>query len=453
MRSLWKSYSLFISYRRKLKINIGKTCQGLFVKIFDFLSKRGRVVTLFPFAFGLLDLRISENALQHGQYRVERCKAVLPNGQLVCYDEKIDPPLICQLQSEIGITTSIYLCFPQAQTVKGIQGYIETQQNAAWLAEYVNTYDQYDYTREREVLLGKMHLELLTQPQGLAQFHWLKIAEVIKETHHGYNLNSNFIPCCIQLKASPRLIEMVRDLLDMLKSHWLRTKDYLIKSKQVSQKNNFQTNCCQLLLTCLADHLAKISRYLACGEHHPERFYQDCLSLAYNLTSFNEVDLGEVNLAYCHDNLTTVFTEVMTMISRLLAVVIPEPAMFLVLERVEETLYQITHIPASLFTHTHFYLAVCFNTDDPNWTTEFTRQAKMGAIEQIDHIISSALPGVRLKCQTMLPSSISVKPGTEYFYIEKQGEYWDKIKLHGNMAVFLSQKFVTARVEIIILED
>jgi len=170
--------------------------------------------SIAPLAWGLIGLQIDEEALLNSQFRIKHCTAIYPNGWLINFNAAEDSILSCKLSN--NEKTSIYLCVAINQNVSGITGYQKSEQMPTWQADYQIVRDAYDKNREREVLFGKLNLQLLQEHESREQFHYLKIAEVLNNGENSFQLITDFIPPIVQIQASPALLDMLTRLLEII---------------------------------------------------------------------------------------------------------------------------------------------------------------------------------------------------------------------------------------------
>jgi len=392
--------------------------------------------SIAPLAWGLIGLQIDEEALLNSQFRIKHCTAIYPNGWLINFNAAEDSILSCKLSN--NEKTSIYLCVAINQNVSGITGYQKSEQMPTWQADYQIVRDAYDKNREREVLFGKLNLQLLQEHESREQFHYLKIAEVLNNGENSFQLITDFIPPIVQIQASPALLDMLTRLLEIISA----------KIRVLNEHHHEQNHVRQILNSAFV-HLQHIAKHPVA---HPEQLFIILSNLAAQLGIFiDEFSLSNLP-SYQHEQLTMVFGQLKKILNNLLDAIMPNKMASIKLRRESDALYMVDSIDSSLLNQADFFIAVYFPADNTIWIDQFARQAKIGSHQLIESLITSALSGVKITHTQRPPNKLSVKPGFEYFYLEQIGDFWEQIKQNKSLAIFVPNNFIKATIELITVE-
>ena len=81
------------------------------------------------------------------------------------------------------------------------------------------------------------------------------------------------------------------------------------------------------------------------------------------------------------------------------------------------------------------------------------KRVKIGSMDDMDLIINAAMPGVRFRHTTQTPASIPSKAGHQYFGLESQGGFWDRIKQSQNIALYVPQELQNTTIEILVTKE
>lgn len=73
---------------------------------------------------------------------------------------------------------------------------------------------------------------------------------------------------------------------------------------------------------------------------------------------------------------------------------------------------------------------------------------KIGAPDDVDKMVSSAMPGVRLMAAPQVPSSIPVRPGCYYFSIEPHGALYDRMIASSAIMIYAPVSFKNLKLEL-----
>lgn len=406
-----------------------------------------------PFAWGLETLVVDESALANRRFYISRCMAVFPNGQLVSYEVAQGDSLSCELPANVHEPLPIYLCLATNQLATGIKGYENAGQMATWRAEYQDITDQFDHNRRREVLFGQLNLTLRYGEQPRDGFFALKIAEVINKGDSGYQLVTSFVPTVLKLQASRYLLELLRETLEKLagKIRVLTERRQQVKGDASEFGHHNLEHF--LLLQTFNRIYPILSQCMQQANWHPQQLFNCLLDLTGILCTFsNEWQVMQLPV-YQHTDLTQCFSQLNQILTKLLDAVMPTHMAPVKLRKESDTVYVAEVIDSSILNTQRFFLAVMYLSDDPEWITQFGRQAKVASSSMLENIVTSAMPGVRLGYTQRPPSKLAIKSGYEYFYLEPSGEFWEQIKTERSLRIFVPYHFNQAVIELVTVQE
>jgi type VI secretion system protein ImpJ len=406
-----------------------------------------------PLGWGVIDLDVDKGSLKAGVFRLNKCIAILPCGNLVEYDAASAAPLSCDLSDGEGGDVSIHIGLPIGSSVNGISGYNDNGQVCRWEADYHKVPDLYDSSRQREILLARHNLILIKGGSVNDQFSMLKVADLISDGTGSYSLSGQFIPTVCRIGASDVLRGSIQRLSELFsaKAKVLRERISQYGSRIADYGPNELSSF--LLLQVLNPASAQLKHFASNTDAHPENLYRTLIDIASVLQCYKaNFEQNEIPV-YEHNNLSGVFLGLDKVLRSLIDSVMPSMTAGMKLNRESEILYSVDSIDILLLEKTTFFLAVSMDNDDVSWFHEFPRKVKLGARSDIDMIIASAMPGVTLTHTQRPPNRLPIKSGYEYFRIEPKGDFWDRVVEDRSMALFLTQEFAKASFELITVEE
>lgn len=408
---------------------------------------------LHPLSWGVLSLEVEEKGLANGRFQLRECAAVFPDGRYVTFDGGEDRPLMCELSGRAGETVDIWLALPANQDVEGISGYPRKGRLCGWRADYRQVSDRYDGQREREVLLARSNLYLLSGEESRESFFSLKIAEVVGEGDGTWKLREEFIPPVARIGASARLRSALGRMVEMVSGRMRQLQDNSRKIAGGPAEFARREPAGLLLLQLLNGALPRLNHFIHHPDLHPERLYLLCARLVGELSTFS-TDFDAASIPpYRHDRLGELFGDLEKALGTLLNFSAPTRAASLRLTRENESIYSIAGLDPQMLGRSTFFLEVLHEADDPAWISDFARQVKVCSRGVIDMVIATALPGVRLLHTQRPPAQLAVKSGCEYFRLEARGDLWNRIVEEGTLAVFVPGGFTRASVELVSVQE
>jgi type VI secretion system protein ImpJ len=416
-------------------------------------SQHIRQLLVNPFSWGVISLTIDPEALELGRFQVLEVSALFQDGRLVNHQNAVDTPLACDLDAPGGDALGVYLALPANNHVESISGYPKQSRISGWIADYRETEDRFDANRKREILMARPNLHLLTDAKALDPFISIKIAEVVHDGDQRYRLMAPYIPPACRISASRPLVQKARRIVESLNAkrkqieHAREGCDGGPSGFAASDPNN------HALLQSLNSILPQLNHLANNPDLHPEYLYRQLCQAAGALCTYHNQATIDSIPAYRHEDLTTVFQELDSLLSLLLELETTAKATSLVLNKETDCLLSCNNVQNAMFSRETFFLEVLFDADDPNWITDFGRQVKVASRSVIDTSVTSALPGVRLIHTQRPPAKLATRSGCEYFRMEPRGDFWNQMTEEGSIAVYLPRPFNTANIKIVTVEE
>ncbi|VAW94486.1 Uncharacterized protein ImpJ/VasE [hydrothermal vent metagenome] len=404
-----------------------------------------------PLSWGVLSYDIDEEALENGQFRLSQCQVIFPDGRVVSYDISEDAPLALDLKGGHSEKIDLYICLPANRNASGINGYRDNGALCAWNTDYTRVSDENDPNRQREVMLGRPNLILLSGEESRENFASLQIAELVNDGDDNYTLVEDFIPTSARMNASPRLISMMQSILELFSS---KARVLNEQRKQMSAQiatfghtdvSNF------LVLQTLSGAIPVLRHFKDNPQLHPEQLYQLLVRVIGQLCPFSfDIDVHGVP-KYRHNDLTKTFDAIEQQMRGLIDVAMPDKMATLQLTKEADLLWSIDNIDSKHLKGNDFYIAVLSPMDDPMWVKHFEKIVKVGARADIEMIVASAMPGVRMVHMQRPPSNLPIKSGYEYFRVERKGDFWKRINSERTLGVYLPKAFRKIKMEIVLV--
>jgi len=414
---------------------------------------QSRLASVAPLGWGLQQVTIDHQALATGYFQVLSARAVFAHGLSIAYDESADQPLQCELPASADKPLCVYLCVPANNAAVGVTGYDPHVAVARWQANYRKVADCFDPQRQQEILLGQLNLQLVAGEHPNDGYHSLAIAQVVPSETGGWQLASDYIPPVLWLAASQSLCRLMKKIMTMLaaKLKTLQKDNHtMMTAHQINQQLALKS-CLLLLLNQQA--LIELKHLITTPQQHPQQLYLLLIRLISGLCAVHGSAGCSDMPSYQHAAPTDMFAKLYAVLVTLLNNNLPSQHMDIVLKQLPNGLYTTNHIAKPTLHRSSFYIAVQLHATDRAWIDQFAKTVKVGAMQAIEQIMASALPGVGIRHQQQLPHQLTLKPGYEYFYIEKQGEFWQQIVEQEHIALFVPKQFSAAVINIISMQE
>jgi type VI secretion system protein ImpJ len=181
------------------------------------------------------------------------------------------------------------------------------------------------------------------------------------------------------------------------------------------------------LLHTASTGYAALAHYLSHRELHPERLFADMLSLAGGLMAYSRSYKLEDLPSYVHSDPGPPFARLDEIIRNLLDTVISSKYFSIALTN-DKPAYHLGALDSGkINAQTALYLAVRGDLPALQLVGLVPLRFKIGAPEDVDKFVLSAMPGVKLVHAPQVPAAMPVRPDTCYFTLEAKGVLYENM--------------------------
>lgn len=407
-----------------------------------------------PYAWGIRHLRIDEDALRTGLLRVLELQAILPDGDL--YDAPRDDILpdavnLSQLETQHADTVFHVAVAPMRRTGRN---HHETDVHSGMDMRYQQSRedeaaDWFTDAVAAEVVLLKKTAHLLTEHAARDHVVSLPLLRVRRKASGGFEMDRQFMPPSVCIESSASLLAMLRRLLEALQAK----ADALIglhrePSKHIIEFRSGDVASFWLLHTVNMAYasLAHLARHPGL---HPERLYQGLLELAGALTTFSKSYTLADLPAYDHNHPETCFTQVDHIVRELLEAVISTRYFAIALHESKPSFHVGRIDSEQIQASTSLFLGISAALPASELIESAPLRIKVGAPDDVDKLVLSAMPGVRLLHAQQVPAAIPVRPGMQYFSLEARGPLYERMLKSQAVAFYVPQGWPDLKLELI----
>lgn len=420
---------------------------------------------LTPYFWGVLDLRINKTRLANRLLELQAGSFIFPDGTHVDY------PGNAVMQAR-----SFQEAWSDALTVYiGLKSWTDAGENVA----VVDDLESLSHVTTRFVTTAsfeeiqdlhaggpagrvkKLHYVLKlfweSELESAAGYLHIPIAR-LERAGSEIRLSPDFIPPCPVLSASPALMSVMGEIHDQITARGRQLEAYKKKRSIHSAEFGSRDMVYVLALRSLNRYIPLLQHYIQTPLIHPWVVYGVLRQIVGELSSFSERinALGEVSEgallapSYRHTDLQGCFFPVQNLISHLLDEITagPEHAIRLT----EEGAFYVADLKAAVFEgHHRFYLSVRTEEPLPSLLQTIKSVVKLGSREDLQHIVSRALPGLILDHQMQPPQELPRRSKTHYFLINHHSELWDSVIRKKNIALYWNGAPQDLEVELMVI--
>ncbi|RQZ36482.1 type VI secretion system baseplate subunit TssK [Burkholderia sp. Bp9090] len=403
--------------------------------------------------WGTLNVDVDEEALASGRLKLTRLQLRFPDGTPVDTTVADALPPARDLVGEIPADTQTVdvlaaLALPDANGSNCRFDETSLARPRRAYREFVKVTDL-NGTAETEIAVERHAVRLLYGYESHADDTACAIARLTRTTSGQFQIDRGYVPPCLSLSGHPLHIERIRRLADILaaKSALLGAR----RSERIEQVAEYGVADVQLfwLLHCIHQAWPQL-RFLASHPAQPtDRLYQVLAQLAGSLTTFStRVSLTDIP-PYDHAAAHEVFATLESLIRDLLDAIIPSRVVSIGLSHTTPTTWSGQFRDERIVEDAaDWYLSVSAALPAFELVEQFSRLCKIGAPDDVEHIVNSAVAGIPLRAVQRVPGAIPVRLDNHYFALDAHDAAHERMLAARACQIYLPASIPDASIEL-----
>lgn len=413
--------------------------------------------TLHPYAWGVRRSRLDAEALQAGVLRFAELQLVFPDGEFFnapAEDELPEPVSLTALPA--GTSEFVFHAAlapmrsagansarPDATPDTALRYRQATQQAADWFTAAAGA----------DVVVLKRTVRVLADHEPRDHLVSLPVVRVRRQAAGGFEQDTRFITPAVSLRASPALTQQVRRLVEMLQAKVDALYGFHREpSRHVVEFRSGDVASFWLLHTASAA-CAALGHFQHNPDLHPERLYERLLELAGALMTFSKRH-GLADLPpYRHEAPGPAFEKLDLVIRDLLETVISTRYFTIQLEESRPSFHTGRLDAGQITGSTTLVLSVSAELPAAELVDAVPLRFKVGAPDDVEKLVLSAMGGVRLAQLPQVPAAVPVRPGCYYFQLEARGPLYERMLQSGAITIYVPSGIEAVKLELFALND
>jgi type VI secretion system protein ImpJ len=386
---------------------------------------------MHPYSWGLRRLKIDLDALTTGNLRILDLQAVLPDGDS-CLAPEIDnlPDTISLSGIPAGTSEVVFhlalaplrpaghnFALPGEEAKAGSRYLMRNEMSVDWLTSAV----------QADVPTLQRRLRLVSDLEPREHLVTMPLLRLHRQAANGFALDTQFMPPAMSLSAAPFLQSLLRRLLDILQAKVdALYGSHREPSKHVIEFRSGDIASFWLLHTC-SSAFSSLAHLYHHSLLHPERLFERLLELSGALMTFSKVySLADLPV-YRHELPGPAFAKLDQIVRDLLETVISTRSFAIGIHEVRPSYYQGQLNSEKIDHRTRFYIGVKASLQPTELVEVMPLRLKVGAADDVEKMVLSAISGVHLSHAPQVPVAIPVRPGHYYFALEPRGALYERM--------------------------
>lgn len=314
--------------------------------------------------------------------------------------------------------------------------------------EFVHVVDLNGGTEKEEMSVERNLIALLFDFEKTGDYITCPIARLVRTPQGRFEPDETFVPPCLFLSASTRLTQRMRRLSEILSA---KSASLAVRRKERSdQIADYAVSDVALfwLLHSVNSTWPELARLAQAPDQHPERLYAVLARLAGSLLTFSTKETLQAIPAYDHGAPEPVFAELESLIRVLLDAVIPSRVVPIALERLRTTMWLGRINDERLTGDVDYYLSVRAAMPAHALLEQLPALCKMGAPDEVEQVVNSALAGIALRPVSRLPAAIPVRIENQYFAVDSSDPAFSRMIAARACQIYLPASIPEAGLEL-----
>jgi type VI secretion system protein ImpJ len=406
--------------------------------------------------YGFAACEVDADALQNGSLALSHARGIFEDGLAFDMPECDHLPpsrSFADLFSPVADHLTLCLAVPRvAADGKNVE--LEAVQNASrYQCEVETLHDENTGRDEKPVPLGRKNIRLIPESEATGNLLTLPVVRVVRDGAGHFIADPAFIPPCLHISASMRLMGLLSRLVEILEE-----KSLTVTQDQAAQtKGKFQTGLSPRqvsqfwFLHAINSSLTPLRHILLSKHGHPEELFREMSRLAGALCTF-ALDTHPRSLpSYDHRNLDRCFDALDEHIRRHLEIVVPAQAIVIPLKPAARYFYEGDIVDQRCLGRTRWILGIRSGIGEADLIARTQQLIKVCSAKFVPDLVKRAMAGLALSHITVPPSAVAAKVDSQYFTINRTGPCWEHIMQTRKLGVYVPGEIPNPEMELIVI--
>lgn len=383
------------------------------------LQTRTRSIT--PYPWGLAELRFNRDLAQQGQIALTSVAGIMPDGMPFDAPGATPLPQAVAVPEDEAAGLDIWLTLPDTAINDRDVAPREADAATRYVIAAETVADNAAAARNEqtlEVALPRLEIALRKTPKP--GYQCLRIGRIIEMRDGIVTFDDTMPPTGLTLEVHTAYRGYLSRVIG-----WIESKlDALARYAADPSSGGGMQASDYLMLLVLNRELPVLRHLSTQGAVHPERLYEKLVSLAGQLSTFDQGERRAKDYGgYRHDEPKESFTPIVQDIQQLLARDVGR-AIRLPIQQIRADSYLATVNDRTLYSQADFVVEVSSGLPLTEVQRQFPQLCKVGPSVMMKQIINNNLPGIGLVHLPNPPRQIRVVSSNVYFLLDKATPMW-----------------------------
>jgi len=400
--------------------------------------------------YGLLGCGLDEEALRNGTLALIHARGVFPDGMPFLMPEcdfLPAPRAVAELFPPTRDRLTVSLAVPERKP-QGLNTVLSgAADHGRFLAETRVLRDETTGTDERPVQIGRKNIRWLLDTEPADGLVVLPVARIMRDGAGHIVFDPDFIPPCLQISSSERLMLLLGRLVGILEE-----KSSSIAGGPATNGDFAPRDIANFWLQHAVNAALAPLRHLWVSKRgHPEELHTELSRLAGALCTFTIDSHPRTLPLYNHENLSECFDALDRHIRTHLEIMVPTNCVAIPLEKVSDYTLEGAIGDTRCLGRARWFLGIRSNLGEVEVITRTPQLVKVCSAKFVGELVRRAIAGLTLTHQPVPPSALPVKLEMQYFSINRSGPFWDHILQTRRVGIYIPGELPEPEVELLVI--
>jgi type VI secretion system protein ImpJ len=396
--------------------------------------------------YGLAACELDAEAVHNGTLSLIRARGLMPDGlafEMPDCDPLPPPRNISELFPPLAEKLTVLLGIPawRPNAANCAAPDAPSGLSARYLSEAQPVPDENTGRDEKPVHFGRKNFRFCLENEASEDLVTLPVARVKRSGAGHFVYDPDFIPPCLRITASERLMGMLRRLIDILgeKSEALRRAP--ARGGEMASAFSQQEVAGFWFLHCVNSSLARLRDLYLARRGHPEEVFVELSRLAGSLCTFG-LDSHPMSLPlYDHGRLEECFGDLDRHIRFHLEAFLPTHCVTIPLKPAGNFFFEGEVADQRCLGRARWILSIRSRMGEADLIRLTPQLVKVCSREFVPKLVQRALPGMPLNHLPVPPSAVAPRVDCQYFGLSRSGPCWDHIVKTRAVGIYVPGEF------------
>jgi len=306
---------------------------------------------------------------------------------------------------------------------------------------------------EKEIALGRKNVRLVVESEA-TDLLTLPVVRVIRDGSGRFVCDPHFIPPCLKLSASPRLMSLLSRLVEILED-----KSVAVSQEQTQTQGAFQAGLSARqvsqfwFLHAVNSGLTPLRHLLLSKHGHPEELFREMSRLAGALCTFGLDAQIRALPKYDHRNPDSCFDALDAHIRTSLEIVVPTQVITIPLKPAAPYFYEGEIKDQRCFGRGRWILGVHARLGEADLISKTPHLLKVCSAKFVADLVKRSMAGLALRHLPVPPAGVAAKVDSQYFSIERLGPCWEHIMQSRMVGVYVPGEILAPVLELVVIVE